>query len=46
MEPVSLFDMEAMAKLRIPHDFWDYVAGGAADEITYGGTGRRSTRSP
>ena len=34
MGPVSLFDMEAMAKLRMSHNVWDYVAGGAADEIT------------
>ena len=34
MNPVSLFDMEAMAKLRMSHNHWDYVAGGAADEIT------------
>ncbi len=26
--------MEAMAKLRMAHNTWDYVAGGAADEIT------------
>ena len=26
--------MEAMAKLRLDHNTWDYVAGGATDEIT------------
>lgn len=34
MEPVTLYDMEAMSKLAISHDLWDYVAGGATDEIT------------
>lgn len=34
MNPVSLYDMEAIARLRMTHDVWDYVAGGAADEIT------------
>ena len=32
--PVSLFDMEALAKLRMNHNTWEYVAGGATDEIT------------
>jgi 4-hydroxymandelate oxidase len=32
--PVSLVDMEAMAKLRMDHNTWEYVAGGATDEIT------------
>ena len=32
--PVSLLDMEAMAKLRMDHNTWEYVAGGATDEIT------------
>ena len=34
MNPVSLYDMEKMAKQIMPHDLWDYVAGGATDEIT------------
>ena len=34
MNPVSLYDMEVLAKQIMPHDLWDYVAGGAADEIT------------
>ena len=34
MNPVSLYDMEAMARQVMPHDLWDYVAGGASDEIT------------
>ncbi|MDA1348856.1 MAG: alpha-hydroxy acid oxidase [Chloroflexi bacterium] len=32
--PVSLYDMESMAKLRMDHTSWEYVAGGATDEIT------------
>ncbi|MCI0437627.1 MAG: alpha-hydroxy-acid oxidizing protein [Chloroflexi bacterium] len=34
MEPVSLFDLEAWAKQQMPHDLWDFVAGGCNDEIT------------
>ena len=34
MDPVSLFDMEAMARLRMTHDLWDHIAGGDGDEIT------------
>ena len=34
MNAVSLYDLEAMAKLRMSHDYWDWVAGGAGDEIT------------
>ena len=34
MNPISLYDMEAMARQVMPHDLWDYVAGGATDEIT------------
>ena len=26
--------MEEMARLSLSHDLWDYVAGGATDEIT------------
>ena len=31
---VSLSDMESMAKARMDHNVWDYVSGGADDEIT------------
>lgn len=34
MNPVNLFDMETLARLRMRHDLWDHIAGGAADEIT------------
>ena len=34
MNPISLFDMEAMAKQCLSHDYWDWIAGGATDEIT------------
>lgn len=34
MDPINLFDMEAEAQRRLPHDYWDWVAGGATDEIT------------
>ena len=34
MNPVSLFDMEAMAKEVMQHNKWTFVDAGAADEIT------------
>ena len=34
MNPVSLFDMEAMAEQTMPHHKWTFVDAGAADEIT------------
>jgi 4-hydroxymandelate oxidase len=34
MEPISLFDFESLAKSRMPHDLFDYIQGGAEDEIT------------
>ncbi len=34
MEPTSLVDLEAWAKQQMPHDLWDFVAGGSADEMT------------
>jgi 4-hydroxymandelate oxidase len=34
MEPVNLFDMEAWAKQRMPHDVWDFVDAAACDELT------------
>ena len=39
-EPINLFDFEAMAEGRMVKAEWDYVAGGATDEITL-----RRTRS-
>ena len=32
--PVNLFDYEALAKARLHPAVWDYIAAGAADEIT------------
>jgi 4-hydroxymandelate oxidase len=32
--PVSLFDYEPLAKAKMSHGAWEYVNGGAADEIT------------
>ena len=44
MNPVSLFDMEAMAKEVMQHNRWTFVDAGAADEITMQeGTGRPLT---
>lgn len=34
MNPANLFDLEAMAKLCMSRDYWDWVMGGAGDEIT------------
>ena len=32
--PVSLFEFEPLARQRLPPAVWDYIAQGAADEIT------------
>jgi 4-hydroxymandelate oxidase len=34
IEPVNLFDFEAIAQERLPKLEWDYIAGGATDEIS------------
>lgn len=34
MDPVNVFDLEAVARERIPREFWDYYASGAEDEVT------------
>src|SRR4051794_1579803 len=34
MEPVNLFDLEALARERVPREAWDYYASGAEDEVT------------
>jgi len=36
MEPVSLFEHESLAKSRMANDLFDYIQGGAVDEITIG----------
>jgi 4-hydroxymandelate oxidase len=33
-EPINLFEFEAMAKERLPKEEYDYIAGGATDEIS------------
>ena len=33
-QPVNLFDFEEMAKERLPKEEYDYIAGGATDEIS------------
>jgi 4-hydroxymandelate oxidase len=33
-EPVSLADFETLARTHIPAMFYEYISGGAADEIT------------
>ena len=35
MDPVSLYDLEAMAKQAMAHDLWDFVDAAATDEITH-----------
>ena len=32
--PINLFDFEAIAKERLPKAEYDYIAGGATDEIS------------
>src|SRR5919108_5874144 len=34
MTPINLFDFEAIAKDRMPKEEYDYIAGGATDEIS------------
>ena len=33
-EPINLFDFESIAKERLPKEEYDYIAGGATDEIS------------
>jgi isopentenyl diphosphate isomerase/L-lactate dehydrogenase-like FMN-dependent dehydrogenase len=33
-EPINLFDFEAIAKERLPKAEYDYIAGGATDELS------------
>jgi isopentenyl diphosphate isomerase/L-lactate dehydrogenase-like FMN-dependent dehydrogenase len=33
-QPINLFDFEAVAKERLPKEEYDYIAGGATDEIS------------
>lgn len=34
MEPVNLFELEALAREKLPREFYDYYASGAEDEVT------------
>ena len=34
MEPINLFEYESLARERMPSDLYDYIRGGAVDEIT------------
>ncbi len=34
MEPINLFEFEASAKERLPKEEYDYIAGGATDELS------------
>ncbi|HEY4564665.1 MAG TPA: alpha-hydroxy acid oxidase [Thermoanaerobaculia bacterium] len=34
MDPVNVFDLEAIARERLPRESWDYYASGAEDEVT------------
>ena len=34
VDPISLYDYEARAQQVLPHDYWDFIAGGSKDEIT------------
>lgn len=34
VEPINLFDFEAVAKERLPKEEYDYIAGGATDELS------------
>ena len=32
LDPISLFDFEARARLALPNDIWDFIQGGSGDE--------------
>ena len=34
VDPISLYDYETRAQQVLPHDYWDFIAGGSKDEIT------------
>ncbi len=34
LDPINLYDYEARAQQVLPHHIWDFIAGGAMDEIT------------
>ncbi|HEX9872696.1 MAG TPA: hypothetical protein VGC99_29665 [Candidatus Tectomicrobia bacterium] len=39
LEPGSLYDYEVRAQQVLPHDYWDFIAGGSKDELTTHWTG-------
>jgi FMN-dependent dehydrogenase len=34
VDPISLYDYEARAQQVLPHDYWEFIAGGSKDELT------------
>jgi len=34
LDPINLYDYEARAKQVLPHNIWDFIEGGAMDEVT------------
>ena len=36
MDPINLYDYEARAKVKIPHNNWEFIEAGAMDEFTTG----------
>ena len=34
LDPINLYDYEARAKQVLPHNAWDFIEGGAMDEVT------------
>src|SRR5262245_17771197 len=34
VDPINLYDYEARAQQVLPHDYWDFIAGGSKDELT------------
>ena len=35
MDPINLYDYEARAKVKIPHNNWEFIEAGAMDEFTH-----------
>jgi len=34
VDPINLYEYEARAQQVLPHDYWDFIAGGSKDELT------------
>ena len=43
--PVTIADLRELARRRLPRMVFDFVDGGAEDEVTFAPTGRPSQRS-